>query len=126
MSQRRFWFSLQLSLIALLNVIGHIRLKNDLKMIFVSRFGESLFGFAGTLIGFPLGIFTDFIPRISDTLLGMFIFYAVAYYAAFFLLVSYISSHKKHWRVVAVFLLAFMALSFAGCSRVVEIPLIMT
>ena len=129
--QRRFWFSFQLSLIFLLNIVGHIREGNTPQRIFGSRLGEAFLGFVGTILGFPSGmyfLFTDQTRGLSKGPLSLFIAYIIPaiYYSAFFFSVIYIAKHKKYWRIVAICLLIFMLLSFAGCSRVVEIPLVIT
>ncbi len=127
----RFWLGLQFLLIFVLNIIGHVREKNALHLIFGSRLGEALIGLIGTILGFPSGIYFFFTTdtRLANTWLhGAFIAYTLPaiYYTLFLLCIWYITKQKRNWKIVATILTLFMILSFGGCSRVVEIPLIIT
>jgi len=125
-SKWRFWLSFQFLLIFVLNIIGHLREGNTLDRIFGSRLGEAFIGFIGTVLGFPSGIYFFFT---DDTKIhGTFITYVLPaiYYPLFFILVWYITKQKRNWKLIALGLILFMFLSFGGCSRVVEIPLIVT
>ena len=130
-SKWRFWLSFQFLLIILLNIIGHVREGNTFDRIFGSRLGEAFVGFIGTILGFPSGIyflFTDDTKLMNTWLHGRFIAYILPaiYYPIFFLSVWYITKQKRNWKLITIGLILFMILSFGGCSRIVEIPLITT
>lgn len=122
----RSWFLFHAILILALNIIGHIRAENTLHEMYVNL-GETCVGFVGTILAFPLGIYFFFADQMRGIFSSLIVLLIPAlYYPAFFILVSRITTYKKYWKVVALCLLAFMLFSFAGCSRVVEIPLLVT
>lgn len=123
-----FWIGLQISLLALLTLIGTIRAGNSFHALF-TRYEEGLVNILATILGFPSGIYFLFHPQGSPSgLLGIFFAWVVPalYYPTFLFLVWYITKEKENWKWIAVGLLAFLLLSFGGCARVISLPLVIT
>lgn len=123
----KFWLLLQSSLIIILYIIGNIRAGNAIDKIFGERALEALVGFIATIIAFPLGfyfLFTDQNPKSNNPLLVFGT--AIIFYTLFFILVWYITKKKKYYKIIATVLFLFIIISFGGCSRIIEIPLIVT
>lgn len=126
----RCWLGFQFLLIFIINIIGHVRQGNTLGEIFGSDLPFTLFGLFITILGFPSGIYFFFTSgdlediRLSSTWLnGRFIgiIWPAIYYPIFFFLIRHITKQKRNWKLIAIGLILFMILSFAGLSRIVEI-----
>ncbi len=111
----KFWVLFQFLLFVLLFVIGSIRGNNfshDVRLIL-----EFLIMFAAVIVGFPLGVFYLY----DNNFKFLTLFITSAYYIFFALFLFRILPRKTILtRIVAVSLLLFMVLSFAGCSRVIN------
>ncbi len=127
-SKWKFWLSFQASLIMVLYIIGNIRSGNTIERIFVDRPLEAAFGFMGTIVGFPSGYLFLFFDKnfLSNKSVGFIYLSALIYYILFFVLVWYMSKKKEYYKFIAVVLFIFMILCFGGCSRVIDISLIIT
>ena len=124
-----FWIGLQATLIILLNIIGHMRAENNLHDILLKP-GMAVIGFFITVLGFPSGIYffyNDGSKAHTGSLWTLFVLILpFVYYPLSFFLIRYIQKEKRHWRWIAIGLLAFILLSFGGCSKTVNIPLYFT
>lgn len=127
---RKWWLILQCGMILILFVVGLIK-GGDINIL-PHRIVEALFFLGMLIIAYPWGIkllfysgpliFTqaNFPPRYI-LLAG-----SIIYYVMFFIIINYVCKYKKFSRMLALALLIVMLLNFAGCARVVHIPLIIT
>ncbi|MFC1722725.1 hypothetical protein ACFL0V_01170 [Nanoarchaeota archaeon] len=126
----KFLLSLQSALIILLYIIGNIRSFEENSKIFISRIPEAIVNLVGTILGFPSGIYFLFTTKriFAGGITGALVAYLVplVYYSLFIVGLVYIAKKKKYFKKIALVLFIFMLLSFAGCSRVIELPLIIT
>ncbi|OGH92318.1 MAG: hypothetical protein A2534_03490 [Candidatus Magasanikbacteria bacterium RIFOXYD2_FULL_39_9] len=126
---KKWWFILQCGMILVLFIVGLIR-GGDI-IILSHRIAEALLGLAVLIIGYPWGVYFLFFPdrhNIGSVGSRFYILIAlsIVYYISFFVIINYVYKYKKFARLLALALLLAMLLNFAGCVRVVDIPLIIT
>ncbi len=126
---RKWWILLQCGMILILFVVGLIR-GGDI-IILSHRIGEAAIGLGILIAGYPWGIYFLFYPNRYNNVGIIFHIYilvalSIIYYVSFFVIINYVYKYKKFARLLALALLIVMLLNFAGCARVVDIPLIIT